>query len=83
MNTRRECLSLFATAAMGAPAALTAPAGRFIICAFSKHFQWTGIGEAARVCADFGYEGMDITLRPGATLNRRASSRTCPRPSRP
>src|SRR5437870_13894818 len=38
---------------------------RLVICAFSKHFQWTDIKEAADLCASFGYEGLDITLRNG------------------
>lgn len=49
----------------GMAAAQTPPGGRFTICAFSKHFQWTDIGEAARICADLGYEGIDLTLRKG------------------
>lgn len=56
---------LIAGLAGAAAAAQTPAAERFVICAFSKHFQWTDIGEASRICADLGYEGMDMTLRKG------------------
>ena len=60
--SRREMIAGMA----GAAAAAQTPAeGRFTICAFSKHFQWTDIGETAKVCADLGYEGIDLTLRKG------------------
>ena len=32
---------------------------------FSKHFQWTTVEEAARLCARIGFDGLDLTLRPG------------------
>lgn len=38
---------------------------RLPLCAFSKHFQWTTIAEAAAHCASFGYDGLDITVREG------------------
>jgi sugar phosphate isomerase/epimerase len=38
---------------------------KMIICAFSKHFQWTTVQELATLCAGFGYEGIDLTLRSG------------------
>ncbi|MGC8793629.1 MAG: sugar phosphate isomerase/epimerase family protein [Bryobacteraceae bacterium] len=48
-------------------AALAAPAqSRPVICAFSKHFQWTsGIAEMAETMRSLGYEGVDLTVRPG------------------
>jgi sugar phosphate isomerase/epimerase len=60
MVTRREFL-------IGSAAALSSPAqARPVICAFSKHFQWTsGIAEMAEVMVSLGYEGVDLTVRPG------------------
>lgn len=59
--SRRELMA--GMAAMAAP--VQPPAGRFSICAFSKHFQWTTISEAAEICAKLGFDGIDITLRRG------------------
>ena len=61
--SRRTLLAGMAGAA-AAPAQSPA-AGRFNICAFSKHFQWTDLKETSELCARFGYEGLDITLRKG------------------
>jgi len=60
MITRRGFL-------IGSAAALSSPAqARPAICAFSKHFQWTsGIAEMAEVMVSLGYEGVDLTVRPG------------------
>ncbi|HEY6987691.1 MAG TPA: hypothetical protein VH369_04870 [Bryobacteraceae bacterium] len=35
------------------------------ICVFSKHFQWTGIKEAAAIAKDLGFDGVDLTVRKG------------------
>jgi len=35
---------------------------------FSKHFQWTGIGEMTDMCARLGYDGIDLTLRAGGHI---------------
>jgi sugar phosphate isomerase/epimerase len=60
MVTRREFL-------IGSAAALSSSVqARPVICAFSKHFQWTsGIAEMAEVMVSLGYEGVDLTVRPG------------------
>lgn len=54
---------------MGGAAALAAFAGagkeQLTLCAFSKHFQWTSVAEMATLCKGFGYDGIDLTLRPG------------------
>lgn len=38
---------------------------RLKISVFSKHFQWTGWDEAARLAADIGFDGLDLTVRDG------------------
>ena len=52
-----------------APAALAladeSPRARWPIVAFSKHFQWTTVKDAAGYCAEMGYDGLDLTVRPG------------------
>jgi len=70
METRRQCLAAIAgaTAAMAVPPAPKTGSDRMTICAFSKHFQWTTLEETARICAGIGYEGIDITLRPGGHI---------------
>ncbi len=62
MISRRECLAALAGSVAAAPAA---PAERMTICAFSKHFQWTGVREMSEFCASIGYQGIDLTLRAG------------------
>ena len=63
MNRRTFAGLAAAAAAVGAPA--DAVAKPLPICAFSKHFQWTTVAEAAKLCADLGYDGMDLTVRDG------------------
>ena len=60
--TRREILAGVAASALSAA---PTPGERFTICAFSKHFQWTNVKEMCDICAGIGYEGIDLTLRPG------------------
>ena len=62
MITRRECLTAIAFA--GVAAGSVDPA-KMPICAFSKHFQWTGVKEMSELCKGFGYDGIDLTLRAG------------------
>jgi sugar phosphate isomerase/epimerase len=64
--TRRDCLNTLAGAAAASalPSAANAQE-KMIICAFSKHFQWTDVKEMSDLCAGFGYEGIDLTLRAG------------------
>jgi sugar phosphate isomerase/epimerase len=58
--TRRELL-----AAGGAALTAAAPEARPLLCAFSKHFHWAGWEEMAQTVAALGYEGVDLTVRPG------------------
>jgi sugar phosphate isomerase/epimerase len=37
----------------------------FKISVFSKHLQWLGYAEMAQVAAGIGFDGIDITVRPG------------------
>jgi sugar phosphate isomerase/epimerase len=41
------------------------PLGKLKICAFSKHFQWTEISETAAIVKELGFDGVDLTVRPG------------------
>ena len=36
----------------------------FSISIFSKHLQWLGYDEMAKVARDMGFEGIDLTVRP-------------------
>lgn len=47
-----------------AAAAQTAPA-RATYCLFSKHVHWLPVAEAAAVARKQGYDGLDLTVRPG------------------
>jgi sugar phosphate isomerase/epimerase len=65
---RRTFLSSAAlsTAATALSAAATAPKAKPLpICAFSKHFQWTTVAECAKLCAEIGYDAVDLTVRAG------------------
>jgi sugar phosphate isomerase/epimerase len=62
----RRAFLTHATAAATAGARPAEPAGKPLpVCAFSKHFQWTSVPEAARLCAELGYDGVDLTVRAG------------------
>lgn len=42
---------------------------RSVLCAFSKHFQWTSsIPEMTETVLALGYEGVDLTVRPGGHI---------------
>jgi sugar phosphate isomerase/epimerase len=63
--TRRRALAGLVSAAIRPPQAGAAEPEGFILCAFSKHFQWASVPEAAQICASLGYEGLDLTVREG------------------
>jgi sugar phosphate isomerase/epimerase len=59
--TRRQMLAGLAAAA--AVPLSAAESGRPVICAFSKHFQWTNVKEMSEICAGIGYDAIDLTVR--------------------
>ena len=73
MTTRREALILLAGAAASAlaPMGLSAGAGvaaRRKVHLFSKHLQWLDYGPMAETAAETGFDGVDLTDRPGGHL---------------
>ncbi len=46
---------------------------------FSKHFQWTTVGEMAGHCAEMGFDGIDLTVRPGGHVEPVAVADALPR----
>ncbi len=78
---RRQFVAL-APAAL-APAALAAaqesPQTRWPVVMFSKHFQWTTVGEMAGHCAEMGFDGIDLTVRPGGHVEPVAVADALPR----
>ena len=53
-----------ATMGMTAPAAKTGEASRPTICLFSKHLPHLNYPELAKALRDFGFPGVDLTVRP-------------------
>jgi len=63
--TRRAWLgAATATAAAVAAPPVDSPSAS-PICGFSKHFQWLSVKEAAELCKQIGYDGVDLTVRAG------------------
>jgi len=62
--SRREWLAAMAATTASATS-FAAASDRPAICAFSKHFQWTGIAEMTDICFKLGFDGIDLTLRDG------------------
>jgi sugar phosphate isomerase/epimerase len=60
--SRRELLAVAGAAlAAGSPAPPNTPK----ICIFSKHLQWLSVPDAAKLAADIGFDGVDLTVRKG------------------
>lgn len=60
-------LPLVAHAQTKAPSKLSATEGKQArkICVFSKHLQWLDYQEMARTAREIGFDGIDLTVRPG------------------
>ena len=59
--TRRALLGSMALAAAPSPS----QSSPWPVCAFSKHFQWLSVKDAAALVKELGYDGLDLTVRPG------------------
>ena len=55
------------------------PASRINLCVFSKHLQWLGYEEMARAAADLGFDGIDLTVRPGGHVEPEQVKKDLPR----
>lgn len=68
MPTRRQMITGMAAAAL-TPATLRLDAAmeqvRPEVHLFSKHLQWLGYDEMAQTAAEIGFDGVDLTVRPG------------------
>lgn len=60
MTRRTFALAPLAAAALAQPART-----RTTYCLFSKHVHWLPVGEAAALAKAHGYDGLDLTVRPG------------------
>lgn len=58
--TRRELLAGAATTTLAA----ARPSGRPPLCLFSKHLPDLGYDALGKACKDFGFDGVDLTVRP-------------------
>src|SRR5690606_27659090 len=43
----------------------SAPQKTHPICIFSKHLQWLAVPEMIQAAKDLGFDGIDLTVRPG------------------
>jgi sugar phosphate isomerase/epimerase len=73
--SRREVLGLAGTLATRG---LAAP-GPQKICIFSKHLQWLDVADAARLAADMGFDGIDLTVRKGGHIDPTRAAEDLPR----
>lgn len=72
--TRRQSLALLAAPALAAGTNTKAP-----VCMFSKHFHWTNIAEMSALCAQMGFDGIDLTLRPGGHIEPETVTEALPK----
>lgn len=69
--TRRKFLQTttgaIAATALSTPAATNVPhaAAPLKVCVFSKHLHWLGWEAMAQTAVEIGFDGVDLTLRPG------------------
>ncbi len=49
------------------------------LCVFSKHLQWLDYEEMARTAADLGFDGIDLTVRPGGHVEPKQAEKELPR----
>jgi sugar phosphate isomerase/epimerase len=73
--SRREVLALAGTLATRGLAATGSPK----ICIFSKHLQWLDVADAARLAADMGFDGIDLTVRKGGHIDPARAAEDLPR----
>jgi sugar phosphate isomerase/epimerase len=73
--SRREVLGLAGTLATRGLAAPVPPK----ICIFSKHLQWLDVAGAARLAADMGFDGIDLTVRKGGHIEPSRAPEDLPR----
>ena len=70
---RREALALLGTGALGS-SVLHATPPMPLLCLFSKILSKVGYSELGEIVKQFGFDGIDLTIRPGGHVEPRLSS---------
>ena len=55
------------------------PGSRMNLCVFSKHLQWLDYEEMAATAVELGFDGVDLTVRPGGHVEPDRVKRDLPR----
>ena len=82
MTTRRDFLRLITTASMAAVSSPLFASGRIHhrkVHLFSKHLQWLDYSPMAETAAAIGFDGIDLTVRPGGHVLPENVERDLPR----
>jgi sugar phosphate isomerase/epimerase len=78
--TRRDFLKIGSTAMLtGAGMAMAGKSSPWQICVFSKHLQWLDYDDMAEFAAEIGFDGIDLTVRPGGHVLPENTNRDLPR----
>lgn len=68
-----------ADATFGAQPATVAPVGHRTFCFFSKHLSELGWADVGRAVKDAGFDGVDLTVRPGGHVRPERAAEDLPR----
>ena len=84
LPNRREFGAGIAAAFLAEPICATgistvSPGSKINLCVFSKHLQWLDYEEMARTAVGLGFDGIDLTVRPGGHVEPKQARKELPR----